>query len=63
MVNSRSLTVAELIGVDNVMHFVRWFNLFIAEQVTGVRNGFITKKTVIQQDNTSSIQLERNGKQ
>ena len=66
-VNSRSSTEAKLIGVDNAMNFVIWVNLFIVGQVAGIPNESVVKKlgckTVIQQDNTSTIQLERNEKQ
>ena len=65
--NSKSSTEAEIIGVDDAMNFIMWVNLFVKEQIKGVAPGSIPKtigkETIIQQDNTSSIQLERNGKQ
>ena len=65
--NSKSSTEAEIIGVDDAMNFIMWVNLFVKEQIKGVSPGSVLKtigkETIIQQDNTSSIQLERNGKQ
>ena len=66
-VNSTSSTVAEIIGVDDAMNFVMWVKLFIEQQVENLPHDSIVKKlgakpSVLQQDNTSSIRLEVNGK-
>ena len=67
-VNSTSSTVEEIIGVDDAMNFVMWVKLFIEQQVQNLPHDSIVKKlgakpSVLQQDNTSSIRLEVNGKQ
>ena len=65
--NSKSSTEAEIIGVDDAKNFTMWVNLFVKKQIKGVAPRSVLKtigkETIIQQDNTSSIQLERNGKQ
>ena len=66
-VNLTSSTVAEIIGVDDAMNFVMWVKLFIEQQVVNLPTKSIIKKlgaqpSVLQQDNTSSIRLEANGK-
>ena len=66
-VNSTSSTVAKIIGVDDAMDFVMWVKLFIKQQVENLPLDSIVKKlgakpSVLQQDNTSSIQLKVNGK-
>jgi hypothetical protein len=66
-INTKSSTEAELVGVDDAMNFVEWIQLFVEEQTKSINDGSVLKKigcdTVIQQDNTSTIQLENNGKQ
>jgi hypothetical protein len=66
-INTKSSTEAELVGVDDAMNFVEWIQLFVEQQIKLVNNNSILKKigcdTVIQQDNTSTIQLENNGQQ
>jgi hypothetical protein len=54
--NTTSSTTAELVGTADVLPFALWTRLFLNEQ--GYKN-----KTTIFQDNTSAIQLERNGKE
>lgn len=66
-VNSTSSTVAEIIGVDDAMNFVMWVKQFIEQQVQNLPLDSIVKRlgakpSVFQQDNTSSIRLEVNGK-
>ena len=66
-VNSTSSTVAKIIGVDDAMNFLMWVKLFIKQQVENLPLDLIIKKLgakplVLQQDNTSSIQLKVNGK-
>ena len=66
-INTKSSTEAELVGVDDAMNFVEWVQLFVGEQLKSINNDSILKKIgseiVIQQDNTSTILLARNGKQ
>ena len=66
-VNSISFTVAEVIGVYDAMNFAMWVKLFIKQQVVNLPVELIIKKlgakpSVLQQDNTSSICFEANGK-
>jgi hypothetical protein len=64
-INTKSSTEAELVGVDNAMNFVEWIQLFVEEQIKSINDDSILKKigsdVVIEQDNTSTIQLENNG--
>ena len=53
---SRSSTESELIGVYDVLPQVLWMKQFLEEQ------GCLDTTTVVYQDNTSSILLERNGR-
>jgi hypothetical protein len=66
-INTKSSTEAELVGVDDAMNFVVWIQLFMAGQMKTVSKDSALSKfmheTVILQDNTSTIQLENNGKQ
>ena len=62
-VNSTSFTIAEIVGVDDAMNFVMWVKLYIEQQVVSLPMKSIIKKlgsqpSVLQQDNTSSINLE-----
>jgi hypothetical protein len=56
-----------LVGVADAMNFVEWIQLFVEQQIMSINDDSVLKKigcdTVIQQDNTSTIQLENNGKQ
>jgi hypothetical protein len=64
-INTKSSTKAELAGVDNAMNFVEWIQLFVAQQIKSINDDSVLKKigsdVVIQQDNTSTMQLENNG--
>ena len=64
---TKSLTEAKLVGVDDVMTFVMWAKYFFQEQAKYLPDKSILKDlgnhNVIEQDNTSAIQLEQNGKQ
>ena len=53
--------------MDDAMNFAIWVKLFIEQQVENLPLDSIVKKlgakpSVLQQDNTSSIQLKVNGK-
>ena len=52
-------------GVDDVMTFVMWMKHFFESQVRQINEYSKLKRlgsdTVIEQDNTSAIQLEKNG--
>jgi hypothetical protein len=54
--NTRSLTEAELVGVNDAMGLILWTRLFLEAQ------GFIVSDNVVYQDNQSAILLENNGK-
>jgi hypothetical protein len=64
-INTKSSTEAELVGVDDAMNFVEWIQLFVEQQIKSINSDSALKKigceTIIQQDNTSTIQLENNG--
>jgi hypothetical protein len=66
-INTKSSTEAELVGVNDTMNFVVWIQLFMGEQLKTVSNDSALSKfmhqSVILQNNTSTIQLEKNGKQ
>ncbi len=56
IINTRSSTEAELVGIDDVVSKVLWTKLFIETQNIKVDTN------VIYRDNTSSMKLEENGK-
>jgi hypothetical protein len=64
-INTKSSTEAELVGVDDAMNFVEWIQLFVGEQIKSINDDSVLKKigndVVIEQDNTSTIQLVNNG--
>jgi hypothetical protein len=64
-INTKSSTEAELVGVDDTMNFIEWIQLFVEQQVKSLNDDSVLKKigcdVIIQQDNTSTIQLENNG--
>jgi hypothetical protein len=66
-INTKRSFEAQLVGVDDAMNFVVWIQLFMGEQMKTVwKESALSKfmqKKVILQDNTSTIQLEKNGKQ
>ena len=53
---ARSSTESELVGVYDVLPQVLWTKQFLEEQ------GWLDSATIVYQDNTSSILLERNGR-
>jgi hypothetical protein len=54
--NTRSLTEAELVGVNDAMNMVLWSRLFLEAQ------GFTVTDNILYQDNQSAMLLEKNGK-
>jgi len=64
-INTKSSTEAELVGVDDAMTFVMWMKHFFQSQVKQMNEDSKLKPlgsdTIIEQDNTSAIQLEKNG--
>jgi hypothetical protein len=64
--NTKSSTEAELVGVDDSLNMVMWSKLFMEYQMKdhkeGERTKLLGKTTIIQQDNTSAIKMERFGK-
>jgi hypothetical protein len=65
-INTKSSTEAKLVGVDVAMNSVKWVQLFVEQQTKSINEDSVLTKigceTIIQQDNTSTIQLENNGK-
>ena len=63
-INTKISTEAELVGVDNAMTFVMWMKHFFELQVKDLSNPKFNQygnHIIIEQDNTSAIQLKRNG--
>ena len=64
-INTKSSTEAELVGVDDAMNFVEWIQLFVEQQIKTINTDSVLTSlgndVVIEQDNTSTIQLENNG--
>ena len=56
-INTKSSTVAELVGADDVMGPLLWTKNFLEAQ------GYKSQKTVLYQDNTSAMLLEKNGRE
>ena len=54
--NTESSTVAEPVGVDQVLPLALWVPLFLKEQ------GHDMKENIVKQDNESAILLAKNGK-
>ena len=53
---AKSLTEAELVGVNNTLGYILWAHYFMEEQ------GYDMDPSVLSQDNVSAILLETNGK-
>ena len=64
--NTKSSTEAKLVGCDDSMNFVVWTKLFVGWQTKDAeekdRTKLLGRKTIIQQDNTAAIRMERFGK-
>ena len=64
-INTKSSTEAELVGDDDVVTFSMWIKHFFESQVRSIDMNSPLKPLgsdiTIEQDNTSAIQLERNG--
>jgi hypothetical protein len=64
-INTKSSTEAELVGVDDAMNFVGWIQLFVEQQIKSINDDSVLRRigsdVVMQQDNTSTIQLVNNG--
>ena len=54
---TKSSTEAEIVGADDVSSHLMWTKLFMEAQ------GCPAKQTILHQDNTSAILLEKNGKE
>ena len=54
--NTKSSTVAELVGADDMSVLILWTKLFLEEL------GYQVKKNILYQDNKSAILLENNGR-
>ena len=65
-INTRSSTESELVGDDNGIGFVEWASLYSKKQVNEYPVDHplkeIGKKTVLLQDNTSTIKMLKSGK-
>jgi hypothetical protein len=66
-INTKSSTESELVGVDDGTPFIMWIRLFYIEQfksypIDHPMKKEIGQKNIILQDNTSTIQLENNGR-
>ena len=63
---TKSLTEVKLVGVDDVMTFVIWAQYLFQEQTKDLPDSSKLKdlgnNNIIEQDNSSAIQLEQNGK-
>ena len=55
--NTKSSTEAELVGADDVLIHLMWMKYFLEAQ------GYGAKQTILYQDNTSAMLLEKNGRE
>ena len=55
--NTKSSTEAEVVGADDVMVHLMWMKHFLDAQ------GYEAKQTILYQDNTSAMLLEKNGRE
>ena len=64
---TKSLMEAKFLGVDDSMMFIMWAQFFFQEQTKDIPDTSKLKdlgnNNIIEQDNTSAIQLEQNGKE
>jgi hypothetical protein len=65
-INTKSSTESELVGVEDGMPFIMWIRLFYIKQFKSYPEDHpmkeIGQNNIILQDNTSTIQLENNGR-
>ena len=63
---TKSLTEAELVGVDDIMIFIMWAQYLFQKQIKDLPDKLELKdlenNNIFEQNNTSSIQLEQNRK-
>jgi hypothetical protein len=66
-INTKNSAEAELAGVNDAMNFVEWIQLFVEQQIKLINDNSVLKKigcdTIVEHDNTSTVQLEINGGQ
>ncbi len=55
-INTKSLTEAELVGVDDLLGYILWVGYFMVEQ------GYDMKPSLLYQDNMDAILLKTNGR-
>ena len=64
-INTKTSTENELVGVDDAMIFAMWMKHFFESQVQSVDTNYPLKPlgsdVTIEQDNTSAIEIEKNG--
>ena len=56
-INTKSSTKSEIVGVSNFLPYTMWASYFLKEQ------GYNLKRNIFYQDNTSAIEMLRNGKE
>ena len=65
-INTKSSTESEVVGVDDAMPLCMWARYFFLHQGLKLKATAVSKqlgkRVMLEQDNTSSIQLEKNGK-
>ena len=66
-INTERSTKAKLVGVDDTMNFLVWSKLYFEWQMEDCPDEeskvkLLGKTNIIQQDNTSAIQIECHGK-
>ena len=56
-INTKSSTESEVVGVSDFLPYTMWASYFLREQ------GYLLKRNIFYQDNTSAIKMLRNGKE
>ena len=65
-INTKSSTESEIVAVNDAMNMIEWVQLYVQCQAeaspkdTGIHT--LSKQSIVEQDNTSSIKLKKNGK-